>query len=74
MARPRLEVETVVIQIKMRLHPGQDDDLLQWFEQMPRRLRAPAVKAALRAGGMTLAVADVPDDDEITAAMDALLG
>lgn len=74
MARPRLEVETVVIQIKLRLHPGQDDDLLWWFEQMPHRLRAPAVKAALRAGGMTTAVADVPDDEEITAAMDALLG
>ncbi len=73
MARPRLKIETKVIQIKLRLHPGQDDDLLSWFEQMPNRLRAPAVKAALRAGGMTTAVADVPDDDEIVAAMGALL-
>jgi hypothetical protein len=74
MARPRLEVETVVVQIKLRLHPGQDDDLLEWFGQMPRRLRAPAVKAALRAGGMALVAADVPDDEEIAAVMDALLG
>ncbi len=73
MARPRSDEQIVTIQIKLRLRAESDADLVKWFGQIPERLRAPAVKAALRSGGMQPAVSNV-DDEEIEAAMAALLG
>ena len=39
MARQKLVEPPVVVQVKFRLHRGEDDDLLAWFEQIPDRLR-----------------------------------
>jgi len=57
----------------LSLHPGEDDDLIQWFAQVPKRLRAIEVKRALRSGGVRLATSEVPDEAENEAALDALL-
>ena len=48
-----------MVQIKLRLYPGEDDDLIAFFTSTPARLRAAMVKRALRSGmeGQT-------DDDE----------
>ena len=44
--RPRRE--TIVVMVKLRLHPGEDDDLIDFFASLPHRGRARAVTAALR--------------------------
>lgn len=72
MARQRLTVRPVVIPIKLTLHPGDDDDLIDWFARTPDRLRSVAVKAALR-GGATLTDQTSTADDTF-ARLDALIG
>jgi hypothetical protein len=74
MARPKLAERPIIVQVKFRLHRGEDDDLLTWFEQIPARLRVAAVKAAIRSGGMNLKSEVLPSDDEVERALDALLG
>ena len=39
-----------LIYVKMRLYLGEDDDLIAFFEGIPRGLRAAMVKRALRSG------------------------
>ena len=48
-----LNIERVLIRISLTLHEGEDDDLISWFDSIPRRKRAHSVKVALRQGGMT---------------------
>jgi hypothetical protein len=76
MARRRLAVEDrpVVVQVKLSLHPTGDADLIEFFARVPARLRAATVMAALRSGGMKVAVANLPSDEEIETALDGLLG
>ena len=41
------------VEIKIRLHPGQDDDLIPWLKQLdhqPYGVKTQAVKGALRRG------------------------
>ena len=38
--RPRLPVQAVVLNLKLRLRPGVDDDLIAFFGQIPARHRA----------------------------------
>jgi len=66
--RPPLDCKVVVVQLKMRLREGADDDLIHFFGAIPAesRQRASAVKAALRAGGVQAVIrADVSDDGEL---------
>ncbi len=46
---PRAAAATIV-NVKMRLYPDEDDDLIRFFASVPRRLRAVMVKQALRSG------------------------
>lgn len=62
MSRAKLNTPPVIVPIKLTLHPGEDDDLIDWFAGNPVRLRSAAVKAALR-GGASLAAATQPDDN-----------
>jgi hypothetical protein len=55
----------VVINIKLYLVPGEDDDLMGWFERIPDGLRARYVLAALRGAGLAFVGEDLPTDDEI---------
>ena len=73
MARPRNAVQSEVVALKLYLRPGEDDDLIAFFERYPSgaRLRAIMVKAALRGAGLDVA-RDVDDDlfDEVADAFD----
>jgi hypothetical protein len=73
MARPRM-TPAVIVQVKLSLRLGEDDDLIAFFERVPDRLRVAAVKQALRSGGMTMQLDDLPSDEEIELALDGLLG
>lgn len=66
--RPPLDYTPVVIQIgDFRLHPEHDADLIDYLARFPPRKRQAAVKAAMRAGGLAAAAADLQsDDDELT--------
>jgi hypothetical protein len=39
--------------LHLRLHPGEDDDLIAFFQSIPPRQRVNALKTALRAGGFS---------------------
>jgi hypothetical protein len=74
MSRQKFEQPTLIVQVKMSLRPGEDDDLIEFFDQVPARLRVAAVKQALRSGGMSLKLDDLPSDAEVETALDGLLG
>ena len=60
-----------IIRIKLRLYPGEDDDLLEFFSGIPAGLRATMVKLALRSG---VAGEEVPaEDDALTFLLEALV-
>jgi hypothetical protein len=48
MARPKRNYEIETVGVKLTLVKGEDDDLISLFNQIPWRLRAIAVKSALR--------------------------
>jgi hypothetical protein len=50
--RPRSDraASAQIVRIKLRLYPGEDDDLIAFFAEVPRGLRALSVKTALRSG------------------------
>jgi hypothetical protein len=62
--RPRRE--TVVVMVKLRLHPGEDDDLIDFFASLPDRGRARAVMTALRTGSINqVLIEEGLDDDQM---------
>lgn len=60
--RPRRE--TVTVWLKLRLHPGEDDDLIDFFASLPERGKARAVVMALRTGDIHQVLADEGLDDD----------
>jgi len=40
------------VRLKLRLYPGEDDDLIAFFAAIPSGLRALSVKQALRTGSL----------------------
>lgn len=66
--RPRRMVQPVIINIKLCLMPGQDDDLIAFFERLPARQRARRVQAMLRGGHIQDAIEnDLADQDILEA-------
>ena len=53
--------QAMVVHVKLRLYPGEDDDLIAFVSRVPRGLLAASVKRALRDGRQTDAPA-VEDD------------
>ena len=60
--RPRRE--TIVVRVKLRLHPGEDDDLIDFFASLPERGRARAVIGGLRTGDIDKVLVDEGIDDD----------
>ena len=60
--RPRRE--TIVVRVKLRLHPGEDDDLIAFFASLPKRGRARAVIGALRSGDIHRVLVEEGIDDD----------
>jgi len=71
--RPPLQCQVFTIHITLNLRDGEDNDLLQFFANLPPRRRAAALKAALRTGGMADQVEVAALDDELTEAASNLL-
>ena len=51
-----VDVNAISVHIHLRLRPGEDDDLIKFFNRAGYMCKARAVKAALRMGGL-------PSDD-----------
>ena len=61
-----------IVRIKLRLYPGEDDDLMAFFANIPHGLRATMVKVALRSG-----VSDqtgTVENDGLSDLLDAFVG
>jgi hypothetical protein len=72
--RPPLAVPARLIRITLSLRPGEDDDLLAFFDRLSAGGRARAVVTALRQGGVgETAVGAAFDEAELLAALDDLL-
>jgi len=70
--RPKLRQKVRVIQVKLRLYEGFDDDLAAFFSTIPPRLRAAMVKQALRSG-VAGKPATAEQNDELQNALDSLV-
>lgn len=69
MARPSLDGEVLQYSIKIRCRRGQDDDLIEFFEGVPAKKRALAVKIRIRTGApLRKAGSSSFNDTELTAA------
>ncbi|MEM7130388.1 MAG: hypothetical protein AAF702_28950 [Chloroflexota bacterium] len=74
MPRPKLQTKIYRFDINMTLREGEDDDLIEFFQSIPKRSRVLAVKTALRSGKLKIAVqSDLPEDDELADALDDLM-
>ena len=62
--RPRLEFETVIIRTSISLRPGEDNDLIAFFEKIPPRKFAAAIKKAMRSGALLDFGAELGQDDD----------
>ena len=62
-----------VIRIKLRLYPGEDDDLILFFDGIPTGLRATSVKIALRSGVATGPDVYETQDDHLMDALEDLI-
>ncbi|MHB1458568.1 MAG: hypothetical protein ACYC0V_16790 [Armatimonadota bacterium] len=62
-----------MIHIKLRLYPGEDDDLIAFFDGIIPRLRAALVKQALRSGTSTNGLNSSPNDGDIFEALDSFV-
>jgi hypothetical protein len=71
--RPPLSCPITTIHITLNLRGGDDDDLRHFFEVIPPRRRAMALKTALRAGGVTIAAGNTALDDDLSEAAASLL-
>jgi hypothetical protein len=72
--RPKIEEEPVIINIKLTLYSSQDQDLIDWFENLPSRGRASAVMSALRSGSIVLGEeANGTGEDEMAEDLGAFL-
>ena len=72
--RHKAESPSIPFFIHLRLSEIEDADLIQFFQSIPKRRRATAIKSALRAGGMQSAgVVDTEDDEALAASVDDFL-
>jgi hypothetical protein len=71
--RPRSSILVTHVYIRLTLREGEDDDLLEAFQNTPARKRAAFVKSAMRSGGLRLNLDTLPDDDELSESLDQFL-
>lgn len=73
--RPPLAAPARLFRLTLSLRPGEDDDLIAFFDELPAGSRARAVVTALRQGGVgeRRGVEGAIDEAELTAMLDDLL-
>lgn len=75
MGRPKRTSEPVVWNVKLLLYEGEDDDLLALYRRTQPGRGAAAVKAAMRAGGISEVLEEVEGEEDVMAeALFGLLG
>jgi hypothetical protein len=62
-----------IIHTKLRLYPGEDNDLIAFFAEIPLGDRAARIKQALRSGINTEASPGVDLDDDLLEALEAFI-
>lgn len=62
--RKKKNGECTILQFKLYLWEGEDDDLLAFFEGLPPRQRSAAIKMALRNGNALADLQSVDLDEE----------
>lgn len=62
-----------IVHVKLRLYPGEDDDLSAFFDECLPRLRAAMVKQALRSGTKDVSAVLDPEDEAMEM-LDLLVG
>lgn len=73
--RPPSDTKTVRVQIQLSLHPGRDNDLIDFFTALPWGTKATAVIAAMRSGDLNKATnsAHVKEEEMMSSLMDLVL-
>ncbi len=71
--RPKQDPPSVVVRLALTLRPGEDDDLLSFFQRVPAGLRPAAVKQALRNGAAAVDGGSACREDLLADALDDLL-
>ena len=64
--RPPLNIKRIRKKITLTLYEGVDDDLITWFEHIPKGQIANSVKTALRQGGMDYQQEEQIEEDFIS--------
>jgi len=68
--RPRSRRQVRIVQTKLRLYSDEDEDLIAFFDSIPRGLRAAMVKQALRSGAPQF---EESQDEDLFDALDAFI-
>jgi hypothetical protein len=71
--RPKLDCKVHQVRFTLSLREGEDDDLLFFIADIPERRRAAALKAALRAGGVSLMAGSVSTTDDLDLTIQGLV-
>ena len=72
--RHKAEHPSIPFFIHLRLSEVEDEDLIAFFNTIPKRRRASAIKSALRAGGMqSVGIEDAEDDEALAASVEDFL-
>lgn len=64
--RPPLTMTRIRKKVTLTLYEGIDDDLINWFDSIPKGEIANSIKTALRQGGITLEQEDENVEDLIS--------
>jgi len=69
--RPRSAraASAILVRVKLRLYPGEDDDLIAFFNEIAPGNRAATVKGALRSRVSASASNPSSDDEDILASL-----
>ena len=65
MARKKNDYRSVIVKIKLSLHPEYDTDLIEFFDSIPSYKRSQVVKSVLRGGNIIPVSVEDEDIDDL---------
>jgi hypothetical protein len=71
--RPKLAEPAIVYRLALTLRPGEDDDLIAFFDAVPLRGRPAALKQALRGNGFLSSASSYLSDEHLADALEQFL-
>lgn len=63
----------MVVRTAITLRPGEDDDLIAAFRQLPPRRYAAFIKTGLRSGTLQVNLEGLPEDDDLAESLAGFL-